>query len=144
VFIAADGIQAIERIAEYQPDLIILDAMLPKMSGYQLCQSLRRNARYVKTPILLMSAKASQKDQEYARRIGVDGFMAKPFDRDLLLSKVAELSRLPGFMVYPKSLTVEQIAILEKDRERERRKRIAEEKASRSQTELEDFLKQHR
>ncbi|MFH0795083.1 MAG: response regulator, partial [bacterium] len=75
---ATDGVDAIEKILAYQPDLIVLDVMMPKMSGYQLCQSIRRNPNLKHIPIVFISAKASKKDQEYALRIGGEDFLAKP------------------------------------------------------------------
>jgi DNA-binding response OmpR family regulator len=141
---ASDGIQAIERIATYQPDIVIMDAMTPKMSGYQICQSLRRNVRYSKTPILFISAKASLKDQEYARRIGVNAFLAKPFNQDAFAWEVNQLTTAPGFSIHPKALTMDEILLLEQKRERELKQRQAETSAIRQQMELESFLKQQR
>src|SRR5690606_1653785 len=50
---ANDGIEAIERIVKFEPDLIVIDALMPRMSGFQLLQSLRRNHRFARTPIII-------------------------------------------------------------------------------------------
>lgn len=139
---AADGIVAIERITTYQPDIIILDAMMPKMSGYQLCQSLRRNVRFSKTPILFVSAKSSPRDREYALRIGGQDFLAKPFNPEELEKKVQGLTQHPNFVLHPKALNREQIRDVEN-----RRKKELEEHQDRlhrkEESELEKFLREH-
>jgi len=122
---ARDGIEAVEKIILYQPDLVVLDAMLPKMSGYQLCTSLRRNQNYSKTPILFISAKSSPRDQEYCKRLGADDFLAKPFDPEDLRQRLLAYAKAPGFVLRPKKLTLEQIRAREStqrwEKERDRR-----------------------
>jgi len=103
---ARNGIEAVERIVLYEPDLIVLDAMLPKMSGYQLCTSLRQNQNYCQTPIVFVSAKSSQRDQDYCRRLGANDFVAKPFDPEALRERLLAFTALPGFAVNPKKLTL--------------------------------------
>ncbi|MCE5229476.1 response regulator, partial [bacterium] len=74
---ATDGMEAIQRIVEYEPDVLLLDIMLPKMNGYQLLQSLRRNISYKALPVIVISAKSSQRDQDYALRLGANHFLPK-------------------------------------------------------------------
>lgn len=104
---ARDGIEAIEKIIIYQPDVILLDAMMPGKSGYQLCESIRRNRRYRKTPIVFVSAKASPRDRERCLKLGANDFVAKPFDPMELRDKVVEITRSPGFVVHSKKLTTD-------------------------------------
>lgn len=142
VVLASNGIEAIEKITGYQPDLIVMDAMMPKMSGYQLCQSLRRNPRYVKTPVMFVSAKNSPKDKEYALRIGANDFLGKPFDPHILLQKLQALTQLPDFRIHQKTLSYGSIEELENQRRREFQER--EDRLHRKEeTELEKFLKEH-
>lgn len=142
VFTATNGIEGIEKITSYQPDLIILDAMMPKMSGYQLCQSLRRNARFQKTPVLFVSGKATPRDREYARRIGATDFLGKPFDPPELYVRLQGLMNMPGFEVHPKSLTRQQITEIENGRKKELEER--EDRLHRKEeTELEKFLREN-
>ncbi len=93
---ANDGIQAVEKITLYEPDIIVLDAMLPKMSGYQLCQSLRRNCRFKRTPIIMISGKSSPRDREYALRLGATDFLAKPFSAEDLCDAAEDAHQPAG------------------------------------------------
>lgn len=111
---AQNGIEAVEKIIDYEPDLIVLDAMLPKMSGYQLCISLRRNRNFSQTPIIFISAKSSQRDQEYCWRLGANEFIAKPFEPEMLRRRLLSYARSPQFTIRPKRLTYEQIRVREK------------------------------
>jgi len=111
---AENGIEGVERIVIYQPDLIVLDAMLPKMSGYQLCTSLRRNRSHRRTPIVFISAKSSARDQEYCRGLGANAFLAKPFDPETLRQRLQTYASAPGFTVRPKKMTIAQIRRREK------------------------------
>lgn len=113
VFCAADGIDAISKITAYQPDLILIDTMMPRMSGYQLCQSLRNNARFAHTPIILASAKQSHKDRDYSLKIGANYFLQKPYTGIEVLHAATEMTRRPDFRIQPKALTEANIRELE-------------------------------
>ena len=140
---ASNGLEAVERITSLQPDIILLDAMLPKMSGYQLCQSLRRNARYAGTPILFVSAKSQPRDREYAMRVGASDFLAKPFTPEELHAHLKKMKRMPGFAVHVKTLSIDQIDELEEARHREQE---AQNKATKpvEETELNKFIRENR
>jgi len=139
---AVDGIEGIEKITLYEPDIIVLDVMLPKMSGYQLCMSLRRNKRFAQTPIVVVSAKASPRDQEYALRIGANAFVAKPFDPDALRATLRAITKQPGFSIHPKTLSGEQMEF-----EENRRRKALEERVDKTvrkqESELEKFLREY-
>jgi len=109
VTFAMDGLQAIERIVRHQPDLIVVDIMLPKMSGFQLCQSLRANKSFAKTPILICSAKSGERDIAYAKRVGANEYLTKPFESIQLLDRIDALKRAPGFMVRPKTMSILEV-----------------------------------
>lgn len=146
VVCALNGLEAIEKITSYQPDIIVLDSMMPKMSGYQLCQSLRRNARFSRTPILFISAKSSARDRDYAMRIGGSDFLAKPFELEALKTRVSRMQTLPGFMIYPKSFSLTQLLEQEDMRKTERQRQLDERQDRmhrKEQTELEKFLRDH-
>jgi DNA-binding response OmpR family regulator len=139
---ALDGMEGIEKIILYEPDIIVLDVMLPKMSGYQLCQSLRRNKRFTQTPIVVLSAKSSPRDQDYALRLGANAFVPKPFDPDRLRAALEAIVEQPGFVIHPKALSWQQMQF----EENRRRKALEEhvDKVTRKQeTELEKFLREH-
>lgn len=113
VFCAEDGIDAISKITSYQPDMILIDTMMPRMSGYQLCQSLRNNGRFARTPIILASAKQSQRDREYSLKIGANYFLQKPYTGIEVLHACREMTKRPDFRVQPKVLTAQDIRALE-------------------------------
>ncbi len=113
VVFAHDGMEAIELLIRYQPDLLILDIMLPKMNGFQLCQSLRSNRAFKHMPILMCSAKGAEKDINLAKRIGANDYLVKPFGATELLRKLEEMRQLPGFRVRPKTYSMAQILEIE-------------------------------
>lgn len=117
VVFAADGMQAIEKLVKYQPDMLIIDVMLPKMNGYQLLQSLRSNRAFARMPIMMCSAKGADRDINMAKRIGADDYLVKPFSGTQLIDKTKALQRLPGFRVRPKTFTIDQITEIEKPKE---------------------------
>jgi DNA-binding response OmpR family regulator len=88
-FSALDGEQALHIAYMINPDVILLDIQLPKMSGYEVCELIK--SRSAKTKILMLSGLAQYCDKEKAREVGADGFIAKPFSSTELLAKVDEL-----------------------------------------------------
>lgn len=111
---ARDGMEAIQKVTAYQPDMVVLDVMMPKLSGYQLCQSLRQNARYAKTPILFLSAKCSPRERDYALRMGADDLLGKPFEPLELKERLERLKSRLEAPCLPKTLTLQQIQIMER------------------------------
>lgn len=137
---ANNGLQAVERIIVAQPDLIVLDAMLPKMSGYQLCVSLRRNRNFQNTPIIFISAKSTPRDQDYCMRLGANDFFAKPFDPELLRRRLLGYVNQPGFQIRPKKFTLEQIQAREEGRREDREIRQQEVRRQRGAADLQRFI----
>ncbi|MEQ8820273.1 MAG: response regulator [Sumerlaeia bacterium] len=113
VVTASDGLQAIENLVKYQPDLLIIDIMLPKMSGFQLCQSLRQNRSFARLPIIICSAKSAERDMRMAQRMGANAYLAKPFAPEELTRKVRAVQELPDFRIRPKTYTIERINQME-------------------------------
>jgi DNA-binding response OmpR family regulator len=109
VTVAPDGLDAVEKLVRYQPDILLIDVMLPRMNGYQLCQSVRANRAFCEMPIYFVTAKNAPKDRDYALRIGGDGVLGKPFEMDELLGICREAQRKPGFYLHPKQLSFEEI-----------------------------------
>ena len=91
VFTAADGQTALELAKKKIPDLIILDIMLPKMDGYKVCGLLKKDTRYAHIPIVLFTARAQTEDMRLGEEMGADAFITKPFDAQILLSKIETL-----------------------------------------------------
>ena len=94
VLTAYDGEDGLTKAKESKFDLIILDVMLPKMDGYKVCASLKHDARYNQTPILLFTARASDEDIRIGiEESGADGYLTKPFEAQILLKKIQELAK---------------------------------------------------
>lgn len=92
VILAADGMTALERIAERRPDCVVLDVMMPVLDGWGVLERLQAVA--MPPPVLVVSAKSTQADMEQARRLGAQDYLIKPFDRDVLIARVGALLSL--------------------------------------------------
>jgi len=86
--VAYHGEEALSLARKENPDLIILDLMLPKLDGYKVCRLLKFDERYKHIPILMLTAKAQEKDRLLGKETGADDYMTKPFDIDHLMEKV--------------------------------------------------------
>lgn len=94
VTVARDGVQAIEEFDRVRPDLVLLDVMLPRKSGLDVCRELRARS---KTPIIMVTAKASEIDTVVGLEVGADDYVSKPFRlRELVARMRAVLRRAPG------------------------------------------------
>lgn len=91
VITAYDGQEALEKTRREKPDLIILDLMLPKMDGYKVCGLLKKDTRYAKIPIVMFTARAQEGDIKLGEELGADAYITKPFEPQVLLSKIKEL-----------------------------------------------------
>jgi len=91
VISAADGQEGLEKARTEKPDLIILDLMLPKMDGYQVCRMLKFDKRFQTVPIILFTARAQESDIKTGEEAGADAYLVKPFDPNVLLDKIKEL-----------------------------------------------------
>src|SRR5665213_2730947 len=91
VEVASDGMEAIEKAKAVSPDLIVLDVMMPKMNGLEAAKALKADPATSSIPIIMLSAKAQDVDQDAGREAGVNLYMTKPFDPLDLLDRAAEL-----------------------------------------------------
>ncbi|MCF8211111.1 MAG: response regulator, partial [Rhodoferax sp.] len=91
VLVARDGQEALDAIARERPDLVLLDVMMPKKTGYEVCQEVRANESLNGTKILMLTAKGRDTDQAKGAAMGVDAYMTKPFATRALVDKVAEM-----------------------------------------------------
>jgi class 3 adenylate cyclase len=91
---ASDGMEAIEKIARFQPDVILLDYMMPKMNGIEVVERLRQDGRTKSIPVILLTAKGSQEDKVRGLDAGADDYVVKPFDSFELLARVRSMLRL--------------------------------------------------
>ena len=93
---AADGQEAITKIAEAKPDLVLLDWMLPAMSGIEVCRQIRRRPGTRDLPIIMVTARAEEADSVRGLNTGADDYITKPFSIDLLLARIRALLRRSG------------------------------------------------
>ncbi len=91
VVTAYDGVDAISQVRKNTPDLIVLDLMLPKLDGYQVCMILKNYESFSKIPIIIISARISTEAKEIALRTGADAFVLKPFDGQKLVAIIKNL-----------------------------------------------------
>lgn len=90
VFCAKDGEEALEQFHKESPDMVLLDLMLPKISGEEVCQIIRRESR---VPIIMLTAKVQEDDTINGLNMGADDYMTKPFSPRELVARVASLFR---------------------------------------------------
>ena len=88
---ANDGVKGLDKIKSEKPDLVILDLMLPKMDGHKICGLVKRDTRYSKIGIIILTAKAQEEDMRQAKELGADAYITKPFESRVLLAKIKEL-----------------------------------------------------
>jgi len=88
--IAEDGEEALEKFDSFQPDLILLDLMLPGIDGYEVCREIRKTSR---VPVIMLSAKGETFDKVLGLELGADDYMVKPFDSKELVARVRAVLR---------------------------------------------------
>lgn len=93
VFTAFDGEEAVERVVEIEPDLILLDLMLPKKDGLEVCREVRKN---YEMPIIMVTAKDSEIDKVLGLELGADDYVTKPFSNRELVARVKANLRRQG------------------------------------------------
>src|SRR6185503_18018205 len=91
---AGDGVEALEKIASFKPDVMLLDFMMPRMNGLEVLKRLRQDEEHRSIPVILLTAKASQEDKVAGLDAGADDYVTKPFDAVELLARVRAMMRL--------------------------------------------------
>ena len=95
MIVAVNGEEALQKIAAHQPDLVLLDIMMPRIDGYEVAQRVRADPKTASLPIIMLSAKAQDEDIRRGVEVGVDEYVTKPFTPDHLVQVVSEyLSRI--------------------------------------------------
>lgn len=87
----ANGAEALSRIRDTHPDLVLLDVMLPEVSGYEICQGVRLDPSLSDVKILMMTARGSSIERRKGLALGADGFISKPFELKELREEVRRL-----------------------------------------------------
>ncbi len=88
---AADGAEGLERAREVLPDIVVLDVMMPRMTGYEVAKALRENSDTAHIPIIFVTARAQSSDVEKGMELGVEDYVTKPFDPLELIDRVNNL-----------------------------------------------------
>jgi two-component system, OmpR family, alkaline phosphatase synthesis response regulator PhoP len=88
---ASNGEEALARIQESRPNLVFLDVMMPKLSGFDVCQRAKKDLGLTDVHIVLLTAKGQEFDRQKGIDVGADLYMTKPFDPDTLLQKARDV-----------------------------------------------------
>jgi adenylate cyclase len=91
---AGDGVEALEKVEAFKPDVILLDYMMPRMNGIEVVKSLRQDERHKAIPVILLTAKGSQEDKARGLDAGADDYVVKPFEPVELLARVRSMIRI--------------------------------------------------
>ncbi len=91
LLLASNGEEALATIEAQRPGLVFLDVMMPKLSGFDVCQRAKRELGLTDVHIILLTAKGQEFDRQRGQEVGADLYMTKPFDPDALLSKAREV-----------------------------------------------------
>jgi two-component system alkaline phosphatase synthesis response regulator PhoP len=94
IITAADGVEALEKVEQHNPDLLLLDIMMPRMSGFQVCRKLKSDPKTKDIQVLMVTALNELGDIEQASECGTDDFVSKPINKFELLTRVKSLLRV--------------------------------------------------
>lgn len=108
---AADGQEALLRVAEARPDVMLLDWMLPSLSGIEVCRQLRRRTETRDLPIIMVTARTEDQDAVRALDIGADDYIAKPFAIEHVIARIRALLRRSGRVASKGSLAYADLAM---------------------------------
>ena len=98
VMLASDGELALQAVEEVPPDLVILDIMMPKVDGFEIC---RRVREWSQVPIIVLSARLDEQDRVRCLRLGADDYLVKPFGIDELIARVEAVLRRTTAQIFP-------------------------------------------
>jgi twitching motility two-component system response regulator PilH len=90
---AADGVEALEQIKNSRPDIVVLDIVMPRMNGYELCRRIKLDPKTQEVPVVMCSTKGEEFDRYWGMRQGADAYIAKPFQPQELVGTVKQLLR---------------------------------------------------
>jgi chemosensory pili system protein ChpA (sensor histidine kinase/response regulator) len=88
VALAADGLQALERLQQERPTVVLSDIEMPRMDGFDLARNIRGDARLADLPIIMITSRIAGKHREHAMELGVNNYLGKPYSEEELLSLV--------------------------------------------------------
>ncbi len=88
MLIASDGVEALQLVKSYTPDIIVSDVMMPRMNGYELCKGLKEDLAVSHIPIILLTARDDKESQISGYKNGADGYLTKPFEIEMLMELI--------------------------------------------------------
>ncbi len=91
VITAKDGMDAVAKLEDHQPDIMLLDIEMPRMDGFEVASHMRHDSRFQEVPIIMITSRTGEKHRERGFDIGVNSYMGKPFQEGELLSTISEL-----------------------------------------------------
>ena len=91
---AENGVEAMRRLEEEKPDLILMDVVMPGQNGFQLTRAITRDARFAHVPVIMLSSKDGLFDKARGRMVGSEDYLTKPFTKDQLLQAVEQHRRV--------------------------------------------------
>ncbi len=89
---AKDGVEAVELLHQYKPDLVILDIEMPRMNGYEFMRTFRNQDKFSKTPVIMLTSRSAQKHRDKAEDLGVNAFLVKPFEDRSFINLIKKLT----------------------------------------------------
>ncbi len=95
IFVARDGLEALEQVKKESPGLIFLDVMMPKMNGFEVCRKVKKGPERVDTYVIMLTAKGQLVDRQKGKEAGADEYMTKPFDPDIIVERVKSVLDIP-------------------------------------------------
>jgi two-component system, OmpR family, alkaline phosphatase synthesis response regulator PhoP len=98
LLIACDGAEALEMIQSERPDLVFLDVMMPKMSGFEVCEAVKSDPDLKSTYIVILTAKGQEFDVNKGQEVGADRYMTKPFDPDQIFQLAVDVLALAALV----------------------------------------------
>ena len=94
VVLAEDGFDALAKVNDHDPELIFCDILMPRLDGYQTCAIIKRNPRYARVPVIMLSSKDGLFDKARGRMVGSEEYLTKPFTKEQLLRAVETFRRV--------------------------------------------------
>ena len=94
VVTAKDGVDALEKLVDMTPDVMLLDVEMPRMDGFELTKNLRRDNKTKKLPIIMITSRTAEKHRNYALELGVNEYLGKPYQENELLDNIAKFAPL--------------------------------------------------
>tara|TARA_B110000285_G_C15075508_1_gene590472 strand:- start:90 stop:776 length:687 start_codon:yes stop_codon:yes gene_type:complete len=111
VFISNNGEEGLKEIKKIEPDLILLDWMLPDLSGIEICRSLKKDKKFKFIPIIMLTAKGQEEDKVLGLNTGADDYLVKPFSHSELVARINALLRRVKPQAIEDSVTFEDLKV---------------------------------